>query len=71
MKKGKNVKDMYLFDAKYINIDNEDEESIIIEVDTQMVKYEKEAYLTAMSMAYDMQTESISLQALVLIGIER
>lgn len=71
MKKGKKVKDMYLFDAKYINIDNEDEESIIIEVDTQMVKYEKEAYLTAMSMAYDMQTESISLQALVLIGIER
>lgn len=62
---------MYLFVAKYINIDNEDEESIIIEVDTQMVKYEKEAYLTAMSMAYDMQTESISLQALVLIGIER
>lgn len=71
MKKWKKVKDMYLFDAKYINIDNEDEESIIIEVDTQMVKYEKEAYLTAMSMAYDMQTESISLQALVLIGIER
>lgn len=62
---------MYLFDAKYINIDNEDEESIIIEVDSQMIKCEKEAYLTAMSMAYDIQTESISLQALVFIGIER
>lgn len=36
-----------------------------------MVKCEKEVYLTAMSMAYDMQTESISLQALVLMGIER
>lgn len=32
---------MYLFDAKYINIDNEDEESIVIEVDGQSVKCEK------------------------------
>ena len=62
---------MYLFDAKYINIDNEDEESIIIEVDGQSVKCEKEAYMTAMSMAYDMQTESISLQSLVFICFER
>lgn len=62
---------IYVFNARYENMDIDDEESIIIKVDSQWAKCEKEVYMEAMSMAYDVQTESMSLQALLLIGVER
>ena len=62
---------MYVFDVRYENFDIEEEESIIIKISRHEVKCEKEAFIEAMSRAYDIQTESISLHAIVFIGYER
>ena len=50
-KRGK--KDMWIFEAHYINMETEEESVIKIEFDGQFLGSEKEAYLYAMGKAYD------------------
>ncbi len=45
---------MYLFEAHYINMDNDKEVTRKIEFDGQFFDTEKERYLYAMGKAYDM-----------------
>lgn len=46
------------------------EETIIIKVDSQMFKSEKEVYLEAMAIAYDIQNEKSSFLGIVFDYIE-
>lgn len=62
---------MYVFIARYENIDIEAEENIIIKVDSQMFKSEKEVYLEAMAIAYDIQNEKCFFLGIVFDFIER
>ena len=62
---------MYVFIARYENIDIGAEENIIIKVDSQMFKSEKEVFLEAMSIAYDIQNEQCSFLGIVFDYIER
>ena len=48
---------MYLFEAHYINMVNDEEISKKIEFDEQFFETEKEIYLYAMSKAYDIRDE--------------
>ena len=50
----KENKYMYIFEAHYINMDNNKEETRTIKFDGQFFENEKECYLYAMSKAYDM-----------------
>lgn len=61
---------MYVFIARYYNIDIGAEENIIIKVDSQMFKFEKEVYSEAMSIAYDIQNEKCSFLGIVFDYIE-
>lgn len=62
---------MYVFIARYENIDIGAEENIIIKVDSQMFKSEKEVFLEAMSIAYGIQNEQCSFLGIVFDYIER
>lgn len=62
---------MYIFVARYENIDIGAEENIIIKVDSQMFKSEKEVYLAAMAIAYEIQNEKFSFLGIVFDYIER
>lgn len=46
---------MYLFEAHYINMNNNSETTRKIEVEEQFFDSEKEIYLYAMNKAYDMK----------------
>ena len=71
LKKGKGKLGMYVFFARYENIDIGAEENIIIKVDSQMFKSEKEVFLEAMSIAYDLQNEKCYFLGIVFDFIER
>lgn len=49
---------MYLFVARYINIDTNEERAEIIEIDGQFFGSEKDTYMYAMGKAYDMIEEN-------------
>ena len=49
---------MYLFEAHYINMNNEEKVSRKIEFDGQFFNSEREIYLYAMCKAYDMKQEN-------------
>ena len=49
---------MYLFEAHYINMNNEEKVSRKIEFDGQFLNSEREIYLYAMGKAYDMKQEN-------------
>lgn len=49
---------MYLFGARYTNMDNGEEIVRKIEFDGQFMKNDKECYMHAMSRAYDLKKEN-------------
>lgn len=49
---------MYLFGARYTNMDNGEEIVRKIEFDGQFMKNDKECYMYAMSRAYDLKKEN-------------
>ena len=49
---------MYIFEAHYINMDNDTEVTRKIEYDAQFFDTEKEIYLYAMSIAFDMREKN-------------
>ena len=49
---------MYIFEAHYINMDNDKEVTRKIEFDGQFLENEKECYLYAMGKAYDMKEKN-------------
>lgn len=49
---------MYIFEAHYINMDNDKEVIRKIEFDGQFLENEKECYLYAMGKAYDMKEKN-------------
>lgn len=59
---------MYIFEAHYINMDNDKEETRTVEFDGQFLENEKECYLYAMSKAYDMIGKDEFLSSLELIA---
>ena len=61
---------MYLFEAHYINMVNDEEISKKIEFDGQFFETEKEIYLYAMSIAYDMREEHELFSSLEFIACQ-
>ena len=59
---------MYTFELHYINIDTGKEISKGIEIDRQLFDTEKEIFLYAMKMAYDMMKENELFSSLEFIG---
>ena len=59
---------MYLFVVHFINMDNDEERSKAIEIDGQFFDREKDIYLHAMALAYDMKAENESFSSLEFIS---
>lgn len=59
---------MYLFEAHYINMDTEEKTIRPIEFDGQFFDSEKECYLYAMSIAYDLIEENEMFDSLEFIA---
>ena len=59
---------MYLFEARYVNMENDTEIIRKIEYDTQFFDTEKEIYLYAMSIAFDMREKNEMFSSLELIA---
>ena len=59
---------MYLFEAHYINMNNNSEVTRKIEVEEQFFDTEKEIYLYAMSKAYDMTRKNECFSSLEFIA---
>ena len=66
--KVKEEKKMYLFVARYINMESEDEIIREITFEGQYIESEKEGYLCAMEKAYDMIEKNEYLAALEFIA---
>ena len=49
---------MYIFEAHYTNMDNDEEITRKIEFDGQFMENDKECYTYAMSRAYDLKKEN-------------
>ena len=49
---------MYIFEAHYTNMDNDEEITRKIEFDGQLLENNKECYMYAMSRAYDLKKEN-------------
>ena len=49
---------MYLFEAHYINMDNDEEIARKIEFDGQFMENDKECYVYAMSKAYELKEKN-------------
>lgn len=49
---------MYLFEAHYIDMNNNEEIIVEIEFDGQFMENEKECYMYAMGRAYDLKKEN-------------
>ena len=59
---------MYIFEAHYINMDNDKEVTRKIEFDGQFLENEKECYLYAMGKAYDMKEKNECCESLEFIA---
>ena len=59
---------MYLFEAHYINMNDNSEVTRKIEVEGQFFDSEKEVYLYAMGKAYDMKRENECFSSLEFIA---
>ena len=59
---------MYIFEAHFINMDNDEEIVRKIEFDGQFLANEKECYLYAMGKAYDMTKENELLSSVEFIA---
>ena len=59
---------MYLFELHYIDIDTDRKISKGLEVDRQLFDTEKEVFLYAMKMAYDMMKENELFSSIEFIG---
>jgi hypothetical protein len=61
-------KDMWIFEAHYMNMETEEESAIKIEFDGQFLGSEKEAYLYAMEKAYDRKSKEECLESVEFIA---
>lgn len=59
---------MYLFEAHYIDMNNNEEIIVEIEFDGQFMENEKECYMYAMGRAYDLKKENECLATVEFIA---
>lgn len=59
---------MYIFEAHYTNMDNNEEITRKIEFDGQFMENDKECYMYAMSKAYDMKQKNEELDSVDFIA---
>lgn len=59
---------MYIFEAHYIDMDNDEEIIVEIKFDGQFMENDKECYMYAMNRAYDLKKENECLVTLEFIA---
>ena len=61
-------RDMWIFEAHYMNMETEEESTVKIKFDGQFLGSEKEAYLYAMRKAYDRKSKEECLESVEFIA---